>query len=91
MMDTQPPLPGGSGPTTGRLVGTTSNMNILSTQHECRHKLVQRDAANTATKHINQDVNLNIIRKSGSSKHQKQHVVGCKSIHIVAMGDQFTI
>jgi len=51
-MDTQPPLPGESGSNTGRLAGATTNTDILGTQQERRHKLVHRDAANAATKHM---------------------------------------
>jgi len=90
-MDTQPPLPGESGSNTGRLAGATSNMDILGTQQERRHKLVHRDAANAANKHITQDAHLKIVRKTGSSKNKKQHAAGCEYIHIEAEGGQLTI
>jgi hypothetical protein len=75
-MDIQPPPPGESGSNTGRLAGATSNMAILGTQQERRHKSVHRDSANAATKHMTQDAHLKIIRKTGSSKNTKQHAVG---------------
>jgi len=89
-MDTQPPPAGESGSNTGRFAGATSNMELLGTQQERRHKLVQRDAANVATKHMTQDAHLMIVRKTGSSKNKKQHAVGCKYILIVANGGQLT-
>jgi len=90
-MDTQPPPPGESGSNTGRLAGGTSNTEILATQQDRRHELVHRDAANAATKHMTQDAHLKIVRKTGSRKNKKQHVVGCECIHIKAIGGQFTV
>ena len=89
-MDTQPPPAGESGSNTGRLAGATSNTELLGTQQERRHKLVHRDAANVATKHMTQDAHLKIVRKTGSSKNKKQHAVGCEYILIVANGGQLT-
>jgi len=90
-MDTQPPPQGESGSNTGRLAGATSHTEILGTQQERRHKLVHRDAANAATKHMTQDAHLNIVRKTGSRRNKKQHAVGCEYIHIDALGGQLTI
>jgi len=87
-MDAQPPPPGESGLNTGRLAGATTNTDILGTQQEHRHKLVHRDAANAATRHMTQDAHLKIVRKTGSRKNKKQHVVGCEYIHIEANGSQ---
>jgi len=89
-MDTQPPSAGESGSNTGRLAGATSNTEHLGTQPERSHKSVHRDAANVATKHMTQDANLKIVRKTGSSKNKKQHPVRCKYILIVANGSQLT-
>jgi len=89
-MDTQPPPPGESGSNTGRLAGATSNTELFGTQQERRHKLVHRDAANGATKHISQDAHLKIVRKTGSCKNKKQHAIGGKNILIVANGGQLT-
>jgi len=89
-MDTQPPLEGESGSNTRRLAGTTSNTALLGTQQERRHKLVHRDAANVATKHMTQDAHLKIIRKTGSSKNKQQHAVGCRYILIMANGGHLT-
>jgi len=82
MMDTQPSPPGESGLNTGRLAGATTNTAIPGTQQEPRHKLDPRDAADAATKHMTQDANLKIVRKTGSRNNRKQHAVGCGCIHI---------
>jgi hypothetical protein len=90
-MDTQPPPPGEGESNTGRFVGATSNTEILGTQQERWHKLVHRDAADAATKHMTQDAHLKIVRKTVSRRNKKQHAVGCEYIHIDAIGNQLTI
>jgi len=90
-MDTQPAPSSERGSNTGRLVGATSNADIHGTQQERRHKLVHRDAANLATKHMTQDAHLKIVRKTGSSRINKQHAVGCENIRIEANGGQLTV
>jgi len=90
-MDTQPPPPGESGSNTSRLAGATSNTEILGTQQERRPKLVHRDAANAAIKHMTQDAHSKIICKTGSRKNKKQHWVGCEYIHIDANGGSLTL
>jgi hypothetical protein len=90
-MDSDPATPGESGANTGRLVGATSNTDILCTQQECRHKLVHHHAANAATKHKTQDAHLKIVCKTGSSKNKKQHAEGYEYIHVEAMCGQLTI
>jgi hypothetical protein len=89
-MDTQPLPAGESRSNTGRLVGATSNTDLLGTQQEHRHKLVHLNAANVANKHMTQDAHLKIVRKTGSSKNKKQRAVGCKYILMVANGGQLT-
>jgi hypothetical protein len=90
-MDTQPPLPAKSSLNTSQLAGATSNTEILGTQRVRRHKLVYRDAADAATKHMTQNVHLKMVHKTGSSKNKKQHAVGCEYIHIEANDSQLTI
>jgi len=90
-MDTQPHPPGESGSNTCRLAGATINTDILGTQQERGHKLVYRDAANAATKHIIQDAHLKIVHMTGSRKNKKQHAVRCEYIHIKAKGGQLTV
>jgi len=90
-MDAQPPPPGESGSNTGRLAGATSNTEILGTQQECRPKLGRRDAAKEATKHMTQDAHLKVVRKTGSSKNEEQHAVGCEYSLNEANGGQLTV
>jgi hypothetical protein len=73
------------------LAGATSNTELVSTQQEHRHKIVQCDAANVATKNMTQDAHLKIVRKSGSSKTNNQHAVGCEYILIIANSSQLTV
>jgi len=89
-MDTQPPPASESGSNTGRLAGRTSNTDILGTQHEHRHMLGHRYAANAATKHMTQDAHLKIVRETGSRKNRTQHAVGLEYIHIEAIGGELT-
>ena len=63
----------------------------LGTQQERRHKSVNRDAANAATKHLTQAAHLKIVRRTGISKNEKQHAIGCEYIHIEAEGGQLTV
>jgi len=51
-MDTQPPQPGESGSKAGQLAGATSNTSLIGTQHERRHKLAYRDAADVVPENI---------------------------------------
>jgi len=90
-MDTQPPQPGESGSNTARLGGAITIMDILGTQQERRHKLVQRDAANGVTKHMTEDAHLKLVRKTGSSKNTKQHTLGCECIYLEVIGGELTV
>jgi len=56
-----------------------------------RYKLVYRDAADAATKHMTQDAHLKIVRKTGSRRNGKQHAVGCEYIQIDAIGGHLTV
>jgi hypothetical protein len=90
-MDAKPRQTGERGSNTGRLVGATSNIEIISTQHGHRYKLVHPNGANAATNYMTQDAHLKIIRKTASRKDWKQLEVGCESIHIEAIGGQWTV
>jgi len=90
-MDRQPPPPGESRSNTSRLVGATSNTQILDTQQERTHKLVHRDADDAATKHMTQDAHLKFVRKTGRRRNSKLHAVECEYIHIDAIGGQLTV
>jgi hypothetical protein len=90
-MDIQSPPPGERGSNTGRLAGATSNTDNHSTQQERRHKVVNTDAANAATKHMTQNAHWKIVHKTGSRKNQKQHVLGCECNLIKATGGQWIV
>jgi hypothetical protein len=91
IIDKQPPLPGQGGLNSGRLAGATSNMAIVGTQQVCRNKLVYRNAANAATKHMTENANLKTVTMTGSGKNKKQHAVGCEYINTVVKGGQSTM
>jgi len=40
---------------------------------------------------MTQDAHLKIVRKTGSRRNKKQHVVGCDYIHIDAIGGQLAV
>jgi len=90
-MEKQSPQPTASGLKSSRLAGDTSTTSLIGAHQECRHQLVHHDAADAASRYMTQDTHLKIIRKTGSSKNKKQHAVGCKYMHIVVNGRQFTI
>jgi hypothetical protein len=90
-MDTQSPSTGESGSNTGRLAVATTNTDILGTQPERKYKLVHRDGADAATKHMTQDAHLKIVCKTGSRRNKKQHAVGCEYIHIEAISGQLIV
>ena len=66
-------------------------MEILGTQQERRQKIVHRDAADAATKHMTQDAHLKIVRKTGSRRNKLQYAVGCEYLHIDAIGGQLAV
>jgi len=73
------------------LAGATSYPEILGTQHQRRHKLVHRDAADAATQYLTQDAHLKIVRKTGSRRNTKHQAVGSEYIRIDAIGGQLTV
>jgi len=60
-------------------------------QQHCRHHQVHCDADIAATKHMTQDAQLNIVCKTGNTKHKTQHAGGCEYVHIEINGNQWTI
>jgi len=72
-------------------VDATTNTDILGTHQERRQKLVHRDAADAVTKHMTQDAQLNIVRKTSSRRNRKQHAVGCEYIHFDVISGQLTV
>ena len=91
MMDSQPPQPGLSGSKSSRLAGSSSNTSLIGTQQECRHQLVNRDAAYEVSRNMTQYAQLKMVRKTGSSMNKKQHAVGCENIHTRVNGNQLTV
>ena len=65
-----------------RMTGDSNIMTPGDTQQQCRHQLVHRDAAIVAIENMTQDAHLLIVRKTSSSRNNKQHAIGCDSIHI---------
>jgi hypothetical protein len=90
-MDTETPQPGVTGSESSRTTGVSADTSHHGTQPERRLQLVHRDAANPATKHMTQDAHLKIVCKTGSSKNQKQHAIGCEYIYTVVNGCQITV
>jgi len=90
-MDKQPPAPGESRSNTGRLVGATSNKDIVATQQGCRHKLIHHDATTAATKDMTQDAHWKIVHKTGCGRLKQPHPVGPNNIQIEANGGQLII
>jgi len=91
IMATQTPQPGKNGTEPGGSTGVTTNISLSGTQREYRHQLVQRNAANVATKNMTQDAHFKIVRKTGSSKNRQQYTIGCDYIHITVNDGQLTI
>jgi len=48
------------------------------TDLQCRHHSAHHDTANAATENITVDAELNIVRKTGSSKNKKQQAIRCE-------------
>jgi len=69
-----------------RKPGASSNPPPAGTQLQCRHLFVDRDSANAATKNMNLEAQLKILRKAVSSRDWKQHVIGCEYSWIGADG-----
>ena len=90
-MHTQPPQPGVSRSECSRLAGATSNTTNIGKQQERRHQLFHHNMANVSTKHMTQNAQLKIVRKTGSSKNKKEHGVGSEFVHIEVNGHQWII
>jgi hypothetical protein len=90
-MNTQLPQPGPSGFKSSQLAGAASNTSLIGTNPECRHHLVHRDTANTATNNMTQHVQVQIVCKTRCSTNQKQHTVGYMYIHTGVNNCQLTI
>ena len=74
-----------------RMSGALHNAPPRETQQQRRHQLVHRNAANVATENMTYDAHVKIVHKTGSCKNQKQHAIGCESIHNAAHDSQLTV
>ena len=72
-------------------MGASSNMPPAETQLQPRKHLVHRNTANAATENMTLDIQLRIVRKTGSGKHRKQDAIGSKCSHIEVHGHQSMI
>jgi len=86
VMATQTPQRGESGSESSEMTGASSSVSLDGTQQQCRHQLVHREAANVATENTTQDAHLKIVLTTGSSTTNKQHAIGCESVHIMVYG-----
>jgi len=77
MMDTKTTQPGESRSVSSTSMGASSNASLAGTQQRCGHQLLHRNAANAATENMTHDAHIKIVHKTGSSKNQKPHAIGC--------------
>jgi hypothetical protein len=82
---------GAIGAGSSRTTGASPNAPLGATQQQCKHQLVRPDAAIVAAENQTQDEYFKKVRKTGSSKNQQQHAIGCKSIHICVNDGQLEI
>ena len=73
------------------MTGSSNNAPPSEPQQQRRHQLVHRDTAIVATKNMNQDVHLKLVRKTGTSINEKQHAIECESIYIHVDDGQLTV
>ena len=65
-------------PKSSRMTGDSSKAPPAETQLPRRHHWVHRDAGFPATENITQHAHYKMVRKTGQSKHNKQHAIGCE-------------
>jgi len=78
VMVPEKPQPGVIEAESSRTTGSSQNAPLGETQQPRRHQLVHCDAVIVATANMTQDAHVNIVCKTGSSKHQMQHAIGCE-------------
>ena len=74
-----------------RTTGVSSNTPPPETELQRRHHVAHHDTANATTGDMTLDAQLNIVRKTGSSKNKKQHPIGCKYSGIAVNDRQLLI
>jgi len=90
-MATETPQQGESGSEWNRSMGGSSNVTLAGPQQHHGHLLAHWEAANAASNSMTQDAHLKLIHKTGSSKNNKQHAIGCEYGHIAETSCQPTI
>jgi len=83
--------PGSIGAESSWTTGVSTNVLPGETQQQRRHQLVHHDTAILETENITQDAHWQIVRKTGHSKNDKQHAIGCYSILIDVQDSQQTM
>jgi len=91
MMDTQTPQPEVTGSESSQTTGVSTDSSHNGTQHERSHQLVHHNATYAASKHMTQDANSKIVRKTWSSMNKKQHGIACEYLHTVVNGREITV
>jgi len=91
IMAPETPQQGESGAESSRTIGASSNTPPAETQLQLRNHWVHCDTANEDTKNLTLDALLKIVRKTGSSKNTKQHVMRYKCSRIVVHSHQLMI
>jgi hypothetical protein len=77
-MPPQTPQPGVIQSESSRTAGASANAPLAETQVQCKHQLVDHDAAIAATENMAQDAHLNNVLKTGRSNNRQQHAIGCE-------------
>jgi len=90
-MAPQQPQPSGSRSESSQSPGTLSNVPPAETKQQRIHQVVHRNTANAASANITWDSQLQIILKTRSRRHKKQHEIEWEYIRIVAAGRHLTI
>jgi len=67
--------PGSIHAESSQMTGTSNNAPPGETQQQCRHQCVHRTTAIVAPKIATEDARLAVVRKTGTSKFQKQHAI----------------
>ena len=82
---------GTSGSESSKMMGASSTTWPTETQLQCRHHIVQGDAANAATKNMTQHAEFKMFRKTRCSNDEKQHLIRYEYIHSEVDVRQLTI
>ena len=67
------------GTESSRTTGVSSRLPSAETKLQRRHHLAHRDTANAATTNMTLDAQLNIVRRTESSKNNPQQTIWCEN------------